>query len=327
MAVPNTNTFSLQDVVNDINPTTDDLVDCFADANQYGFDPVYEGSKDNLYNFRNYCGDATCTTSIAYKFWSASFGNQPQNACIVSGSTLGWVDNGYTFVTAPRFYNDDGKTTLANSNGWYADSGATNLRQIEGGVFTNSGTCLNWVSVLPSTGNSVLYSACGQSLGATKRYYTDSLVATEILYSDAGYTTWTTVTNQYYRYATTGGTNSVGLYFRVNNTTGTVSEVGSCPASTTTTTTTTATDPQALSVSTAVSGTPAGACGLSTPLTVYYDLNAFPGFIGNGMTLYTTSALTTKWNGGNTFDYHKLGTGGRGVVSTVGVVSLFGLCF
>ena len=88
----------------------------------------------------------------------------------------------------------------------------------------------------------------------------------------------------------------------------------------------TATDPQPLSVSTAVDGTPAGACLLSTPLTVYYDLNAFPGFIGNGMTLYTTSALTTTWDGGNTFDYHKLGTGGYGIVSTVGVVSGFGLC-
>ena len=32
MAVPDTNTFSLQDVVNEINPTTDDLIDCHADA-------------------------------------------------------------------------------------------------------------------------------------------------------------------------------------------------------------------------------------------------------------------------------------------------------
>lgn len=54
MAVPNTNTFSLQDVVDEVNPTTDDLVDCFADAVASKFDPAYEGSKDRLSNFRNY---------------------------------------------------------------------------------------------------------------------------------------------------------------------------------------------------------------------------------------------------------------------------------
>lgn len=54
MAVPNTTTFSLQDVVDEVNPTTDDLVDCFADSTDAYFDSLYKGSKDNLYNFRNY---------------------------------------------------------------------------------------------------------------------------------------------------------------------------------------------------------------------------------------------------------------------------------
>ena len=54
MAIPDTTTFSLQDVVTEINPTTDDLVDCFADAVSGSFDPNYEGSKNNLLNFRNY---------------------------------------------------------------------------------------------------------------------------------------------------------------------------------------------------------------------------------------------------------------------------------
>lgn len=54
MAVPNTNTFTLQNVVDEVNPTTNDLVDCFADANPSYFDPTYEGSKNNLLNFRNY---------------------------------------------------------------------------------------------------------------------------------------------------------------------------------------------------------------------------------------------------------------------------------
>ena len=51
MGVPNTGTFSLQDVVNVVNPTTDDLVDCFADAVASKFDSTYSGSKNQLLNF------------------------------------------------------------------------------------------------------------------------------------------------------------------------------------------------------------------------------------------------------------------------------------
>jgi hypothetical protein len=54
MAVPDTNTFTLQNVVDEVNPTTNDLADCFADANPLYFDPTYEGSKNSLLNFRNY---------------------------------------------------------------------------------------------------------------------------------------------------------------------------------------------------------------------------------------------------------------------------------
>jgi hypothetical protein len=54
ITVPDTATFTLQDVVDSVIPTTSDLVDCFADADAAQFDPTYEGSKNNLYNFRNY---------------------------------------------------------------------------------------------------------------------------------------------------------------------------------------------------------------------------------------------------------------------------------
>jgi len=61
MAVPDTTTFTLQDVVTEVNPTTDDLVDCFADAVASKFDSNYSGSKNSLLNFRNY-GAVTLTT-------------------------------------------------------------------------------------------------------------------------------------------------------------------------------------------------------------------------------------------------------------------------
>jgi hypothetical protein len=58
MAVPDTTTFSLQDVVNEVNPTTDDLVDCFADAVANKFDSNYNNDTyapaNSLLRFRNY---------------------------------------------------------------------------------------------------------------------------------------------------------------------------------------------------------------------------------------------------------------------------------
>ena len=60
--VPNTTTFTLQNVVAAVNPTTDDLNDCFNDADSAQFDPAYQGSKDRLYNFRNYGNQSTAIT-------------------------------------------------------------------------------------------------------------------------------------------------------------------------------------------------------------------------------------------------------------------------
>jgi hypothetical protein len=56
MSVPNTNTFTLQDVCNEIYGSYSgwSLSDCFADSNANGFDASYEGSHDRLSNFRNY---------------------------------------------------------------------------------------------------------------------------------------------------------------------------------------------------------------------------------------------------------------------------------
>jgi len=57
MAVPNTSTFSLQDVLPEITGETGDLADCFTHAIAGYFDPTYVGSKNSLLNFRNYGQD------------------------------------------------------------------------------------------------------------------------------------------------------------------------------------------------------------------------------------------------------------------------------
>ena len=55
MAVPDTTTFSLQDVVDEINPTTDDLLDCVSDASSGSYDGTYYTSPaTSLLEFRNY---------------------------------------------------------------------------------------------------------------------------------------------------------------------------------------------------------------------------------------------------------------------------------
>ena len=57
MAVPNTNTFSLTDVTNQLGLTGGDGLDeCFAESIDGDFDSLYKGSKDRLSNFRNYDG-------------------------------------------------------------------------------------------------------------------------------------------------------------------------------------------------------------------------------------------------------------------------------
>jgi hypothetical protein len=67
MAVPNTNTFSLQDVVNEVNPTTNDLQDCFSDASSSDFNPSYNNDSyapaNSLLRFRDYIATQTLTVT------------------------------------------------------------------------------------------------------------------------------------------------------------------------------------------------------------------------------------------------------------------------
>lgn len=64
-SVPDTNTFSLDDVRVVLGlPPGISLIQCFANADDAGFDPAYEGSKNSLLNFRNYAKQATNTLSV-----------------------------------------------------------------------------------------------------------------------------------------------------------------------------------------------------------------------------------------------------------------------
>jgi hypothetical protein len=76
MAVPNTTNFTLQDVVDEINPANDTLTNCFAASIDDGFVSSYKGNKDRLSNFRGYNHSASYygTDTIILYFASPGYG-------------------------------------------------------------------------------------------------------------------------------------------------------------------------------------------------------------------------------------------------------------
>lgn len=92
--VPDTNTFSLQDVVDVLPGSQNSLQDCFDDAIDDFFDPTYKGSKNSLYNFRNYGGSVEMW--FEYGIGSAAGYVDHNNAswATVRGATTG--SNAYT---------------------------------------------------------------------------------------------------------------------------------------------------------------------------------------------------------------------------------------
>jgi len=126
MGVPNTSTFTLQDVVNEVNPTTDDLVDCFSDAILAGFDSAYEGSKNQLLNFRNYSSLSPFFLTLDEKFPCSSL---TEDQSYHNGS-------GTLAVVGDIVYDDSSGTTL-KSSGRYGQastdhSSPTNKIEING---------------------------------------------------------------------------------------------------------------------------------------------------------------------------------------------------
>lgn len=112
MGVPNTTTFSLQDVVDEINPTTDDLVDSFADAVANKFDSSYSESKDELLNFRNYGSQNALT-----QFTGSSGQNDFGFLCSQSINTNYWHNGSATYpqVNDNVYTNSNGSTSFGST--------------------------------------------------------------------------------------------------------------------------------------------------------------------------------------------------------------------
>lgn len=65
MGVPNTTSFSLLDVVNEVSPSSNDLQTCFDEANPNYFDDEYYLFGTKLLEFRNYGEDNYITISAS----------------------------------------------------------------------------------------------------------------------------------------------------------------------------------------------------------------------------------------------------------------------
>ena len=126
MGVPDTNTFTLQNVV-DVIDNDDNLVGCFNDAVASKFDSNYSGSKNNLLNFRNYDASVESFPQI-YK---------RQNSTNIAGPFTFYYSAGSFPVT---LYTDANLTTLVGQwNGvgqsWKQDiTGLTASQRVCGSI-------------------------------------------------------------------------------------------------------------------------------------------------------------------------------------------------
>lgn len=116
MAVPNTTTFSMNDVKLAVgNYLT--LADLFKQADSAQFDPQYAGNKDNLLNFRNYGNQIVWRAFDAYgpekSYNSKSCGTKPtltlyyfgsSSTCITIGDLICNNNEGEDCTVSTGFY-------------------------------------------------------------------------------------------------------------------------------------------------------------------------------------------------------------------------------
>jgi hypothetical protein len=135
MAVPDTTTFSLQDVVSEINPTTDDLLDCVSDASSGSYDGTYyTNPATSLLEFRNYgASAATIVVAVsgnnflvngatAFQGFQIEFEFVSQTDNLDFGGTPAVVKKGGSTVSVGA--TDTINTVGGPGNLWNADPGA-----------------------------------------------------------------------------------------------------------------------------------------------------------------------------------------------------------
>ena len=122
MGVPNTTTFTLQNVV-DVVDNDDNLVGVFNDAVASKFDSNYSGAKNNLLNFRNY--DSSSNTSFLGSVASNI------NVCVLTMNITYYHNgSGNNPAVGDTVYTDSGGTTPYQSENMRGNFGSGGSRII-----------------------------------------------------------------------------------------------------------------------------------------------------------------------------------------------------
>jgi len=216
IGVPNTTTFSLADVIAAVNPSSNDLQECFNDAVSNAFNATYDEDKDELDDFRDYGNNASAQNTIyiansnytistacgASRTFAVLKNNNP--ATVSNGDKI-WLTNGSIFP---------GNTDIPDLEYYGFGSGVTSVRfQISSaGVVYNVSSCSSSLTL-----TSVLYDDTGGFTGSQTLYYDSSIGDAEnlqpgdILYTNSSLSTPLgsnpgTTPLKYYQYATTATT-------------------------------------------------------------------------------------------------------------------------
>ena len=198
MGVPDTTTFTLQNVVTEVNPTTDDLVDCFADADSNKFDSTYEGSKNQLLNFRNY--GAGSLTSFSMTNGAFAMTGSANSACnYLNGlTTYTYYHNGSGLlpVAGDTCYHDSAGNTPVNrtADSWTGNASNTLYQwNANSGILQAVISCPSVTQFSGSAGQSDIKSICTQTI-ATNYWHDGSGTLPAVgdrVYTNSGGTTAT----------------------------------------------------------------------------------------------------------------------------------------
>lgn len=119
MAVPNTTTFDIFDVITELGISLNSsLQNCFDNAVDGDFDPLYKGSKNSLLNFRNYSKTTTASISPTSTLRTALAGSF--NITVTSSTTWTVTDNSSWITFSPSSGSNNGNITVsvtANNTG------------------------------------------------------------------------------------------------------------------------------------------------------------------------------------------------------------------
>lgn len=97
MAVPNTDSFDIFDVITELGISLgSSLQNCFNNAVDGDFDPLYKGSKNSLLNFRNYSKTTTASISPTQATRTSSAGSF---TVTITSSTTWTVTDDSSWIT------------------------------------------------------------------------------------------------------------------------------------------------------------------------------------------------------------------------------------